>query len=64
MAKNKNGQFPKEILVTQELPDGNEDPYLVINEHMEDLNYNEAGKKVAVYKLVEVKTLDVNVELK
>lgn len=55
--------FPKELLVVEEREhDGS--TFLITNTSVDDLNFNEHGKKVAVYKLVEVKTLDVKAELR
>jgi hypothetical protein len=60
--KRRSTSFPNEILVTEEDID-KDDSYLAVNKEVEDLDYNEVGKLVAVYKLVEIKKLAVGVEL-
>lgn len=55
--------FPKEILVTQQRPK-NDDPYLSLAEGIEMLDAEEdAGEKVAVYHLVEVRAFKVTRKL-
>lgn len=59
----KSYKFPKQIHVTHETPDHDTD-YLSVSEKVEDLDPDADGEKVAIYQLVEVRTLNVKKELK
>lgn len=61
MAKSK--MFPQELLIVRE-KENDGSTFLITNNSVDDLNFNESGKKVAVYKLVGVKTLDVKARLR
>lgn len=61
MAKSK--MFPQELLIVRE-KENDGSTFLITNNSVDDLNFNEPGKKVAVYKLVGVKTLDVKARLR
>jgi hypothetical protein len=64
MAKKSKSPFPQVLHVTQEKP-ANDEPFLMVQEGgIFSLDANEDGQKVAIYKLVEVKTLKITKELK
>jgi hypothetical protein len=62
MAKKNKSPFPKEMLITYEEPENARDEaYFMTYDHgIDQLDFNQNGKKVAVYKLAEVRTLKVN----
>lgn len=65
MAKKNKSPFPKELLITHHEPENSRDEaYLMTHEDgLSSVDYNHDGIKIAVYKLVEVKTLQVRAAL-
>jgi hypothetical protein len=57
--KKVEKKFPEHVFVARE-NEGTTDEYLTVEEQIDDFDLNRAvGKKVAVYKLVEVKVMKV-----
>ncbi len=52
-------RFPEKILIAREMSD---DDTLFLVENEASLN-DRHGEKVAIYKLIEIKTVNVNIEL-
>lgn len=66
MAGKKKSVFPKELLVTYEEPENARDEaYFISHEGgLGSIEESNDGEPVAIYQLVEVKTLKVTKELK